>query len=241
MSLRKVNNQLEMFCAIISEVRLFIHQVTAYKTNFIHKSDGSPVSYLDLRIESLIKELMINLCPEFQLISEESEIPSELKGNYIVVDPVDGTENFVSGIPIWGIGIAMFIDNRLMGSWILFPEIKMEISSKAIKSIIGQAKDDFRSPEPISRVVAYSSNTNWEKEISAFPREMRVFGCSLFNLVLATKGAVKFVGSKEGAKVWDIVPAMLVAIECGKKVLVNGKEYELEFLDPNKRYMVEIC
>lgn len=240
MNSQNIQNEIENFCAIIIKVKEFMEQVTSFNRTFILKNDGSPVSQLDLEIETLIKELIEKYIPRFQLISEESDIPSVLRGNYIVVDPIDGTENFVSGIPLWGIGIAIFIENILVGSWILFPEIKMEITSSAVRSVMNQELDLFRSPVSASRVVAFSSNTDWKNEISDFPGELRVFGCSLFNLVLATKGATKFIGSRKGAKVWDIVPAMLIAIENGRKVLVNGKEYKREFLDPNKRYMVEI-
>jgi hypothetical protein len=51
---------------------------------------------------------------------------------------------------------------------------------------------------------------------------------------------MRYKSSENGVRIWDILPAALIALENGKVVLVNGKDYRGEFLDPNFRYVVEI-
>jgi myo-inositol-1(or 4)-monophosphatase len=204
------------------------------------KNDGSPVGDLDVAIENFVIKQLPALLPGFQFIGEESIFPVEWNGNYVVVDPVDGTENYVSGIPIWGTGIALFVDNQLAASWVSFPEIKMEMASRALDGFLVENFRGFRGPLKESRVSAYSSNSNWEMIAKDFPEEIRVFGCSLFNLSLAATSSITFKSSSKGVRLWDIVPAALVALESGKKVKINGEEYFGKFLNPNFRFVVEI-
>ena len=208
--------------------------------NYETKNDGSPVGDLDIAIENFIQVHLPVLLPGFQLIGEESALPTYWSGNYLVVDPVDGTENFVSGIPIWGTGIALFVDNHLTASWVFFPEISMGFASEALGGFLVENSRIFRGPLRDSRVQAYSSNSDWGLVVNDFPEEIRVFGCSLFNLSLAATSSLTFKSSTKGVRLWDIAPAVLLALESGKSVKVNGEEYIGEFLDPNLRFVVEI-
>ena len=228
------------FAQLIVQLREFIQRQDFRGGNYVIKNDGSPVGDLDIAIENFIVQQLSVLLPGFQLIGEESQFPVEWNGNYVVVDPVDGTENYVSGIPIWGTGIALFVENQLAASWVLFPEINMGIASKALDGFLVENFGVFRGPLKESRVAAYSSNSNWEMVAKDFPEEIRVFGCSLFNLSLAATSSIAFKSSNKGVRLWDIVPAALVALESGKKVKINGEEYYGKFLNPNFRFVVEI-
>lgn len=228
------------FAQIIIQLKKFINVQYIQHGNYEIKSDGSPVGDLDIAIENFIQSLLPVFLPGFQLIGEESFFPAKWSGNYVVVDPVDGTENYVSGIPIWGTGIALFVENQLSASWVSFPEMKMGIASKMLDSYKIENSEVFRGPLKKSRVAAYSSNSDWEIVAKDFPEEIRVFGCSLFNLSLAAYGSLNFNSSSKGVRLWDIAPAVLVALESGKKVRINGEEYFGEFLNPTLRFVVEI-
>ena len=228
------------FAEVIRRLKEFMRRQDLRSGNYETKSDGSPVGDLDVAIENFIQSQMQQLLPGFQLIGEESPLPLDWSGNYLVVDPVDGTENYVSGIPIWGTGIALFVNDLLAASWVSFPEIGMGYTSKALDGLLLENSRAFRGPLKDSRVAAFSSNSNWDEVVKDFPEEVRVFGCSLFNLTLAATSSVTFKSSSKGVRLWDIVPAALVALESGKKVRINGEEYFGEFLDPNLRFVVEI-
>ena len=228
------------FASLINRLNEFIRIQDLDSGEFQVKKDGSPVGDLDLSIESFIETQMEELLPGFQFIGEESPLPVQWNGNYLVVDPVDGTENYVSGIPIWGTGLAIYVGNQLAASYVTFPEIGMGYSSRVLNGLIFQNSRKFRGPLTTSRVEAYSSNSAWSEVGSDFAEEIRVFGCSLFNLILAASTSVAFKSSNKGVRLWDIAPAVLIALESGKSVKVNGEEYFGEFLDPALRFVVEI-
>jgi myo-inositol-1(or 4)-monophosphatase len=225
---------------LVSSLRKFITNQDFSQLRFRFKHDGSPVSELDLAVEDFVRQLILELLPGFQFISEEAPLPTEWNGNYIVLDPIDGTENFISGIPIWGVGLAVFLKNELYASWVVFPEMQLEKSSKLLTLFQNTNDDSFRGPLEESRVFAYSSNSIWNEIAPKFEDEIRVFGCSLFNLTLASAGSLQSYFAGKGAKLWDIAPCLLFILESGRLPLVNGKEYRGEFLDPNYRYVVEI-
>ena len=233
-------NVVDGFVSIINRMNQFIIAQDLQAGDYRVKQDDSPVGDLDVAIENFVELQMREYLPGFQMIGEESPFPSQWNGNYLVIDPVDGTENFVSGIPIWGTGLAIFINNQLVASYVSFPEIGMGYASRVLRGLIQNDSKGFRGPLRRSRVDAYSSNSAWGAVVSDFRDEIRVFGCSLFNLILAATSSVNFKSSSKGVRLWDIVPAALVALEYGKSVRINGEEYFGEFLDPNLRFVVEI-
>jgi myo-inositol-1(or 4)-monophosphatase len=230
----------EGFASIINRMNQFIGIQNLQSGHYRVKRDDSPVGDLDIAIENFVRLQMFECLPGFQMIGEESPFPELWNGNYLVIDPVDGTENYISGIPIWGTGLAIFVNNQLVASYVSFPEIGMGFSSKVLTELIHGNSKTFRGPLQGSRVEAYSSNSNWGSVVSDFPDEIRVFGCSLFNLILAATSSVDFKSSSKGVRLWDIIPVVLVALELGKSVRINGEEYFGEFLDPNLRFVVEI-
>jgi myo-inositol-1(or 4)-monophosphatase len=203
------------------------------------KQDGSYVSNWDLNIQSFVSEKVHSNFPDFQLISEEGVLQFNSLGNYIVLDPIDGTENFVSGIPIWGVGVAFFVNSKLEASAVFFPEIGMYKYSKLLK-VSQPFFREFRKTSHKSRVVGFSSNSNWTAVLDNFGLENRVLGCALFNLTLAVNGSIDFIGSDSGSMVWDIAPGLLFALENNQTVFVNEREYFGEFLDPSQRHTFRI-
>jgi myo-inositol-1(or 4)-monophosphatase len=228
------------FIEVIKKTETYIGSLDFTRVSFSLKDDGSPVSNLDIAIENFVYSELAVVLPDFKLIGEESDFPSLASGNYLVVDPIDGTENFISGIPIWGTGFALVVENKLVASWIFFPEISISVYSKLLREALRLPNHSIRKPFGISRVRGFSSNTEWSNVSSNLEGEIRVFGCSLFNILLASQGAISYKSSEKGVRLWDILPAALFALESGKMVLINGEEYRGQFLDPNLRFVVEI-
>jgi len=75
------------------------------------ESQSSIVTQADLKSDSLIVKLIRERFPEHNIISEESGF-SNMNSKYTwVIDPLDGTSNFASAIPWFGVLIALFEDS----------------------------------------------------------------------------------------------------------------------------------
>lgn len=72
-----------------------------------YKTARDPVSYVDRHSEELLRERCARLLPEAGFILEESGGTDHERELVWVIDPLDGTKNFVHGIPLFGISVAL--------------------------------------------------------------------------------------------------------------------------------------
>lgn len=71
------------------------------------KGDDSVVTELDVRSEELIASRIRDRYPDHAIIGEEGT-PRGAVGEWSwVVDPIDGTRNFASGVPLWAVSVAV--------------------------------------------------------------------------------------------------------------------------------------
>lgn len=78
------------------------------------KSDASPVTDADEQAEALILEALATLCPGIPVIAEEAAAAGKapaaeapLAGPFLLVDPLDGTREFVDGLDEFTVNIAL--------------------------------------------------------------------------------------------------------------------------------------
>ena len=76
------------------------------------KSDGSPVSEVDKACEHIIVECLSKACPKYGFLSEEMGRHGPADAPFWIVDPIDGTVQYIRGNPAWAIYIALEVDGR---------------------------------------------------------------------------------------------------------------------------------
>ena len=86
------------------------------------KGRGNLVTQVDLAIETYIQRALAEEFPEHALLSEESNPSvSARRGWTWVVDPLDGTRNYVSGIPFFCVNIALCFAGEPLAGWTFDP------------------------------------------------------------------------------------------------------------------------
>lgn len=75
------------------------------------KVDGTPVTQADREAETAVREVLAKRTPGVGLLGEEfpAEGPRDLRW---IIDPLDGTKNFVSGLPLFAVLLSLEIDGR---------------------------------------------------------------------------------------------------------------------------------
>ena len=91
------------------------------------KGPADFVTNADLKTEKIIIQELKKAKPNFSIISEENgvEINKDKKNTWII-DPIDGTVNFLHGVPHFAISIALKSDNEII-SGLIFDPIKNEM------------------------------------------------------------------------------------------------------------------
>ena len=200
------------------------------RTHFIYKEDGSPVSKSDIFLNKMITDFLNQNFAGIQIISEEND-QRDVSEFIALVDPLDGTENFVSGLPIWGISIGIWKKNKNIFSWLYFPELNRFIDTYTVPKLTKHK----------SRITGFSSSINntLKNEIKV-GEESRIMGASSFNMHCVITGSFSRFRNPKGAWIWDLLPGATLCLENKKCVKINGKIYEGELLDPSKKHEFEI-
>ncbi|PWS33815.1 inositol monophosphatase family protein [Pedobacter paludis] len=106
----------ELLCnKVISIVKLtgnFIRkEAMQFDSNKIeYKGLNDMVSYVDKTAEQKLVQNLEKLIPDAGFITEEKTISREGKTYKWIIDPLDGTTNFIHGIPAYGISVALYED-----------------------------------------------------------------------------------------------------------------------------------
>lgn len=80
------------------------------------KEPGQPVSHADLMVDAMLREQLGALIPEAAWLSEESAASPGRADKRLawVVDPIDGTRDFVRGRPGWAVSVALVEDGEVV-------------------------------------------------------------------------------------------------------------------------------
>lgn len=202
------------------------------------ESQSSIVTDADIKSDKLITGFIMNKFPGHNLISEEGGFINNDSTFTWVIDPLDGTSNFASGIPWFGVLISLFEDEvPVMGGAYLPVTGTLYFAEKG--------KGAFRNGRPLKRLL----NSAIKDSLIAFSvdyTEDEKFldrGLSLYKSIVknarnirATNSLIDFLYVAEGkfggcinlyTKIWDISGLGLIVSESGGIMKnVSGKEIQ---------------
>ena len=90
----------------------------------IDKADGSPSTAADLASEALILERLAGLFPDVPVVAEEGGAAAHPEGLFFLVDPLDGTREYLSGNDEYAVNIALVRDDRPIAAAIAAPGLR---------------------------------------------------------------------------------------------------------------------
>ncbi|NPV47542.1 MAG: inositol-phosphate phosphatase [Armatimonadetes bacterium] len=85
------------------------------------KHDGSLVTQADRGAEELIRSRLAAAFPDHAVFGEEFGIGGNQASPYVwYIDPVDGTSNFVHGLPLWGVSVGLtYAERSVAGAFVM--------------------------------------------------------------------------------------------------------------------------
>jgi len=106
----------EKVCALAKETGEFLkNEVDKIKSTDIEtKGLHDFVTYVDKSSEKKIVEKLSEILPEAAFITEEKTVISEEKIYKWIIDPLDGTTNFIHGLPLYSISIALMKGSKIV-------------------------------------------------------------------------------------------------------------------------------
>jgi myo-inositol-1(or 4)-monophosphatase len=192
------------------------------------------VSEADLEAERTIRELLAQLRPDDGFLGEESGGEAGSSGLRWVVDPLDGTVNFLFGIPQWCVSVAVQDDQgSLVGAVYdpcrgeLFTAMRgeaplLEGSTGAQRTLVSPLRDDLATAM-IATGLAYDARVRAaQAEVLAqlIPRvrDIRRFGSAALDLAWTAAGRYDAYFERT-VKPWDIAAGTLICQGAGLEVV----------------------
>jgi histidinol-phosphatase len=186
------------------------------------KPDLTPVSDADLAVESALRAALATERPGDSVLGEEHGVTGTGPRQW-VLDPIDGTKNFVRGAPVWATLIALLVDGRVEVGVVSAPAL-----GRRWWAARGEGAFANGSPIRVSAVaslgdafLSYSSLTGWEEQgrlhgvlqLSRDCWRTRAFG-DFWSHVLVAEGAVDASFEPE-VSLWDLAPLQVIIEEAG--------------------------
>ncbi|MDS1114299.1 histidinol-phosphatase [Gordonia westfalica] len=192
------------------------------------KPDLTPVSDADLACETLIRERLAARRPADTVLGEEFGGDAALAGRQWVIDPIDGTKNFVRGVPVWATLIALLVDGVPTVGVVSAPALRRRWWAAAGLGAHTCFDGDDARQLSVSGVgdlgsssLAFSSLSGWadrgirDRFIDLTDQVWRVRGYGdFFNYCLVAEGAVDIAAEPE-VSLWDLAPLDILVREAG--------------------------
>ena len=187
------------------------------------------VTKTDKRVEEILIDELTKSKKNYSFLTEESgKIINNDKDKRWIIDPIDGTTNFLHGIPHFAISIALEIDNELKSALIHDP-IKNEIffAEKDNGAFFNNHRIKVSNKSDVEDCL-FSSDQNGLKII--YPTlNMRSTGCAALDLAYVGSGRLDgFFHNK--INLWDVAAGILIVKEAGGTTNDFSK-YEMDSID----------
>lgn len=88
-----------------------------------HKSDASPVTIADRRAEEQLRATLARAFPDDGLLGEEFGALDGTSGRRWIIDPIDGTQSFIRGVPLYGVLLGLEDLGRCVVGAVGFPAL----------------------------------------------------------------------------------------------------------------------
>lgn len=134
---------LKNFCRLLAdESGKVIRKYFRTDINIETKPDSSPVTIADKKSEELMRDLILKEFPDHGILGEELGEHNASAEYKWILDPIDGTKSFISGVPLFGTLIALLhndepvigvINHPLLDQYIIGDNLTAELNGEKIK------------------------------------------------------------------------------------------------------------
>ncbi len=240
------HHELTIATATAREAGQILREKFGHVRNIQYKSAVDPVTEADKAAEALIAERLLAAFPDDRLLAEEGSGAGENSGSdrLWIVDPLDGTVNFMHGYPMFAVSIAFRAEDETVVG-VVYDPLRDELfaAQRGHGATLNDEPIHVSDTSELLRsmlVTGFAYDVQWRAEnLAAFARftdatqAVRRDGSAALDLAYVAAG--RYDGYWErGIVAWDIAAAALMLTESGG--IVSG--YTGQPFDPFAREIV---
>ena len=194
------------------------------------KPDRTPVTDADRAVEGKLRELLKLYRPTDEVIGEEMDKTGDSNRSWII-DPIDGTANYLRGVPIWGTLIALRVDGEITTSIISAPALGRRWWAGKGRGAFTKDIDGSVRKITVSKIakledstLSFNSLEQWRNQglleqllsLSTEVSRTRAYGDFLSYMFVA-EGAIE-IASEHDLKIHDIAALVPILTEAGGRI-----------------------
>jgi myo-inositol-1(or 4)-monophosphatase len=186
------------------------------------KSPHDLVSEADAKVEEFIKNTLAKTFPQDGFLGEESG--GQIDHSTWIVDPIDGTTNFLSGLPMWGVSLGLVVDGDPKVGIIILPALGLEyLAIKGHGATCNGKKISVSDNRDIERAIVIFGRSphlphDGPLKLAAEMMEkgalLYAFGCCVYNVTCVASGSCDLY-VEQRVYPWDGAAASLIVREAG--------------------------
>ena len=227
-ALRTIDASLvEELTSLVARAAAAILAITPATLDTRLKADKSPVTAADEAADAVIAGGLARLLPGVAVVSEESrERPSALGGTFVLVDPLDGTKEFVAGVGEYTVNLAIVVRGEPVAGFVAAPALGL-----IWRGVVGRGAERLaldRSgapvaircrPVPASGLVAAASRSHFTAATAAYLDRVgvtsRVSCGSSLKFCRVAEGAIDVYPRLSEISEWDIAAGHALVTAAG--------------------------
>jgi myo-inositol-1(or 4)-monophosphatase len=210
------------------------------KPKNVQIKNGDPrnlVTEIDRLVETRIRKIILKRFPRHRIIGEEFGAQKIAKNDFVwIIDPIDGTTNYIQGLPVCCISIALWQNNRPLAAAVYNPALNQLFTAAAGKGAFLNGRRIKVSAKKSLRLAfgGFGWGRNIHKAQVNFPKllpllhKIRTLGSATMEMCFTASGIFDFHIQSE-INVWDFAASALIVEEAGGKVTeLSGKKLGMD-------------
>jgi histidinol phosphatase-like enzyme (inositol monophosphatase family) len=192
---------------------------------FEAKPDDSPVTRADRECEQFIAHSLAKAFPEDGLLGEEGSHKDSRSGRRWIIDPIDGTRDFVRGSPVWSVLIGLEENGEMVAGFAFLPALdELFTASRGGGAFVNDARIQASAiSDPALAVLCLDSFNaaarqpfagNLLRWMESFWAVRSMGGC--LDALMVTRGQAE-IWIETSGKPWDFAALKIIAEEAGAR------------------------
>ena len=196
------------------------------KYRVIRKSPKEMVSSVDMQAQKTILEVLEKHFPGYGIITEEKREAAGIQGKNWIIDPMDGTHNYIAGLPFSGVSIGLAEGDDFQVGVIFFPmENRLYYAVKGKGAYLNHQKISASENKELSKaMITFDNQFHLNAQSFAYYKRLverafttRILGTATNDLCMTAEGKIDgriWVNTK----ICDIAAGIVILSEAGGKI-----------------------
>jgi fructose-1,6-bisphosphatase/inositol monophosphatase family enzyme len=210
------------------------------------KADQTLVTEADQRLEEFLREKLGALAPGFSFLGEEGGLTGDPDAPCWVIDPIDGTTNFVRGIPLWCVSVgAVWRGQAIWGAIAIAPQNEIMWGGQGLGAWLEPLSSTQESApqalhahdsDALMQEDLIGVNTTAERAVDfrRVPCRLRNLGTLAYHTAAVSRGMLCASLARE-YKLYDIAAGIAIGNQAGCVAkYLGGEEWRAEVVAPKE-------